>query len=217
MENFILVLFKNKKKKKIIKGYSTEKNALNKYNELLKENKDVDFEVFYENGERVKYEIAILSRKDEYQLPLYKTDSIGRNESVFLSDDSDYVIKKINDFKKQELIYDWQTKNRITFTDILNKYCDKKTIKLISSLHNKIVIQVEDLFYLFSLKNSEESERFMQYMENYFISNKRLDSIFVRDMNTTQRKWMYDILEKNGFDKNKLYKQYTTFSKRSSN
>ena len=37
---------------------------------------------------------------------------------------------------------------------------------------------------------------------------------FVKDTSTTQRKWMYNLLVKNGFDKKKLYRQTTTFSKR---
>ena len=38
MENYIIVLFKNKKKKKIIKGYATEKNANLKFDSLIKDN-----------------------------------------------------------------------------------------------------------------------------------------------------------------------------------
>ena len=38
MENYIIVLFKNKKKKKIIKGYVTEKNANIKFDSLIKTN-----------------------------------------------------------------------------------------------------------------------------------------------------------------------------------
>ena len=51
-------------------------------------------------------------------------------------------------------------------------------------------------------------------METHFRENGRNDAIFVKDISTTQRKWMYELLVKNGFDKNKLYRQTTTFSKR---
>jgi hypothetical protein len=36
----------------------------------------------------------------------------------------------------------------------------------------------------------------------------------VRDTSTTHRKWMYELLEKKGFDRKLLYRQTTTFSKR---
>jgi hypothetical protein len=213
MENFVIVLFKNKKKKKIIKGYATEKNALIKYDNLIKNN-NIPFEVIFENSERCKYEIALLSKVDNYQIPLYKMDEIGRNNRIFLSDNEDYTIKKINDFKVEEFIFDWSSNNRISFNEFLLRYCNSKDIKLISKLHNKIVVQNEDVFNLFSLKNEEDSERFLQTLESYFYENNRNDCIFVRNESTVNRKWMYDILENYGFERKKLYRQKTTFSKR---
>ena len=216
MENYIIVLFKNKKKKKIIKGYATEKNANLKFDSLIKDN-NIPFEVLYENSERSKYEIALLSRNDDYQIPLFKMDEVGRNNSIHMSDESEYVIKRIDDYKIEEMIYDWQRECRITFFDLISTYLPKKTIKVVSKLHNKIVIQNDDDFKLFSLKNEEDSERLLQTLESYFISNSRTDSLFVRDESTVNRKWMYNVLEKQGFNRKKLYRQKTTFSKRTYN
>lgn len=213
MENYIIVLFKNKKKKKIIKGYVTEKSANLKFDSMIKNN-DVNFEVLFENSENVSYEIALLSRKDNYQVPLFKMDEIGRNNSVFISEESDYVIKRIDNYKMEELIYDWETKNRISFNELIFNYLPKNSVKVVSKLHNKIVIQNDEDFKLFSLKNEEDSERLLQTLESYFLNSGRVDSIFVRDESTINRKWMYDILEKNGFNRKKLYRQKTTFSKR---
>jgi hypothetical protein len=213
MENFTIVLFKNKKKKKIIKGYMSEKNALNKFNNLVNNN-NIEFEVLFENSERCNYEIALLSKIDNYQIPLYKMDEIGRNNSVFIEGDSDYTIKKISDYKIEEMIFDWVTNKRITFNEFIEKYCSSKELKLFSKLHNKVVLQKDEVFNIFSLKNEEDSERFLQTLESYFYKNGRTDSIFVRDESIVQRKWLYKILEKNGFDIKKLYRQKTTFSKR---
>ena len=213
MENFIIVLFKNKKKKKIIKGYSTEKNALSKFNSLLKSN-DVLFDTKYENSEKVKYELALLSKIDDYQLPLYKMDEVGRNNRVFMDDQSDYTIKNISDYKLEELIYDWQSSSRISFNHLITKYCKKKDFKVISKLNNKIVIQIDEVFSLFSLKNTEDSERLIDTLESSFRELGRSDAMFIKDSTQTQRKWLYGVLEKNGFDKKKLYRQKTTFSKR---
>ena len=213
MENYIIVLFKNKKKKKIIKGYATEKNALSKYNQLIKNN-NIPFEVAFENSERCNYELALLTKVEGYQIPLFKTDEVGRNNSVFIEDKSDYTIKVINDYNIEELIFDCQLNRRITFDYFINLYCPENNVKVISKLHNKIVVQNDEVFNLFSLKNEEDSERFLQTLESYFYNLNRNDSIFVRDESTINRKWMYNILEKNGFDRKKLYRQKTTFSKR---
>ena len=48
MENFNIVLFKNNKKKKILKKFITIENARKYYKKLLKESNDVIFEKQFE-------------------------------------------------------------------------------------------------------------------------------------------------------------------------
>lgn len=206
-------MFKNKKKKRIIKGYQSEKRAINKFKSLLSEN-TILFDTKYENAEKCKFELALLSNQESYQIPLFQEDELGRNEEVFISSDTDYVIKRINPFRVEEKIYDWFTNSRITFEELISKYCTKKEMKSISTLHNKLVIQVNEDFFVFSLKNIEDSHRLLETMERYYREHSRNDAIFVKDISTVQRKWMYDLLIKKGFDKQKLYRQTTTFSKR---
>jgi hypothetical protein len=211
MENFIIVLFKNKKKKKIIKGYVTSKNANLKYKKLIEDN-NIPFEVLYESGSQCKYEIALLSKTSCNQ-DLFKIDEFGRNKKVFISDDSGYEIIKINDYSIEEKIFDSQLDKRIEFNYFIKKYFNSSELKVVSTLHNKLVLQIESDFYLFILKNIYDSERLISVLEDYFLSNGRKDCIFVRDIDTVQRKWLYESLEKSGFDRSKLYRQSTTFLK----
>jgi hypothetical protein len=213
MENFIIVLFKNKKKKKIIKGYITEKSANIKFNNLISNN-NVEFPMLFENYEPCEYEIALLSKVDGYQMPLFKTDDMGRNVNIFVEGESEYVIKRISNYYIEELILDWRTNKKITFSELVNIYIPKKDLKTVSKLNNKIVIQCNEDFNIFTLKNEEDSERLLKTIESFFIKNGRNDCIFIRDLNTIHRKWLYDILEKNGFSRKKLYRKHTTFSKR---
>jgi len=81
-------------------------------------------------------------------------------------------------------------------------------------LNNKICIQTNDDVNVFSLKDTDESHRFLDVCQNYFYENNRQDGIFVKDVSSAQRKWLYDIMEKKGFDKKRLYRLKTTFSKR---
>ena len=206
-------MFKNKKKKRIIKGYKSEKRASEKFKSLIKEN-NVEFEMLHENAEKCKFELALLTNQDAFQLPMFQEDDLGRNQEVFISSETDYTIRQIKPFKIEEKIYDWNTNDRISFETLIKKYCIKKEMKSISTLHNKLVIQINENFFVFSLKNVEDSHRLLETMENYYRKNSRNDAIFVKDVSTTQRKWMYDLLIKKGFDKQKLYRQTTTFSKR---
>ena len=212
MQNYIIVLFKNKQKKKIIKSYQTESTARKKF-KSLSDSKNVLFPIRYENAEKVKYEIGILTNQEMYQLPLFQIDDIGRNEEVFVDSD-DYTFIDIKPYEIEEKIFDWQTNSRIDMLSLIKTYCNKRELKNIFTLNNKLVIQVEESFSLFSLKNPEDSHRLLETIENYFRENNRKDAIFVRDTSTTQRKWLYELLESKGFDKGKLYRQNTTYSKR---
>lgn len=205
-------MFKNKQKKKIIKAYQTESKARKSF-KLLSENKNILFPVRYENAEKVKYEIGLLTNQEMYQIPLFQMDEIGRNEEVFVESD-DYTFLDIKPYEIEEKVYDWKNDSRIDFLSLIKNYCSKRELKNIFTLNNKLVIQVEDDFSLFSLKNPEDSHRLLETIESYFRDNNRKDAIFVRDTSTTQRKWLYDLLESKGFDRSKLYRQNTTYSKR---
>lgn len=212
-QNYILVLFKNKTRKKIIKGYQTLKRATNRYKQLT-EKKHVFFPVEYENAEKVYYEIALLTKENRNQRTIFTTDDYGRNVSVFLENDSPYIFLEISKFEKEEKIYDWQKDKRIQFLELIKNYCGKREIKNIFTLNNKLVIQVDENLSLFSLKNMDDSHRLLESLETYFRQENRRDAIFVRDISTIQRKWLYETLEGMGYDRNKLYRQKTTFSKR---
>jgi len=206
-------LFKNKKKKKLIKGYKTESNAKSKFKSILKENK-VKFPVYYENAEPCSFELGLLTNQSSYQKSLFTTDDLGRNNLVKLEGESDYIFMDIKTYLVEEKIYDWQTDDRITYDEMVSNYCKKNTLKNISTLNNKLIIQIDEQFYLFSLKNTEDSVRLLQTMEHDFMTSGRRDAFFVRDMSTVHRKWMYNLLESHGFDRKKLYRQNTTYSKR---
>lgn len=214
MDNYVIILFKNKKKKKLIKGYKTESNAKSKFKSILKENK-VKFPVFYENAEPCNFELGLLTNQSSYQKSLFTTDDLGRNNMVKIEGESDYIFLDIKSYDIEERIYDWQTDNRITYDELVSTYCKQNTLKNISTLNNKLIIQIDENFFLFSLKNTEDSVRLLQTMEDNFMKSGRNDAFFVRDLSTVHRKWMYDLLEKYGFDRKKLYRQNTTYSKRS--
>jgi hypothetical protein len=210
--NYLIVLFKNRKKRKIIKSYSKEKNALECFNTYLSKN-NVVFEKKIENATSVNYQIALLTNKIKTQKSIFFVDDFGRNISADLND-SNYVFLDIKNYKIEETIFDWQLQKKISLSEFIKKYCKTQELKSIYTLHNKICVQVDQDVKLFSLKDTEESVRFLDVLQNYFYTNNRLDGIFIKDVSTAQRKWIYDVLENKGFDKKRLYRLKTTFSKR---
>lgn len=209
MANYLVVLFKNNSKKKIIKKYTTYKGASKLYDKLLKDSTEVIFEVEYENAEKTKFEIGIVELSSKQLVPVYLTDEFGRNRKVKL-DDEGMTMVKVSPYKIEEEIYDISKKTKINILDLIKNYIKKENIKLIYTLNNKLIIQNDDKFNLFSLKNESDSSRLIDTLQSYFFKQKRADCIFVKDYSTAQRKYLIKLLSDNGIDKKILYRKFTT-------
>jgi hypothetical protein len=209
MENYIVVLFKNKKKKRIIKKFITFNRAKQFYDKLVQESNEVLFEIKVEGGIECNYEIGIVEMSSKQLVPVYMTDEFGRNVKVKLDEDG-MTLFKIQPYKKEETVFDIRTGKKITMSDLIKKYLRGDGLKMISVLNNKIVLQEDEKIHLFTLKSESESSRFVDCMSLHFFKIKRGDCLFVKDYSTAQRKYLYSLLESNGIDKKILYRKFTT-------
>jgi hypothetical protein len=209
MENYIVVLFKNKKKKRIIKKFITFTRAKQFYDKLVRESNEVLFEIKIEAGNECNYEIGIVEMSSKQLVPVYMTDEFGRNVKVKLDEDG-MTLFKIQPYKKEETVFDIKTGKKITMSDLIKKYLKGDGLKMISVLNNKIVLQEDEKIHLFTLKSESESSRFVDCMSLHFFKIKRGDCLFVKDYSTAQRKYLYSLLESNGIDKKILYRKFTT-------
>jgi hypothetical protein len=112
MENFLVVLFKNKTKKKIINKFITYKKAHQFFSKLKKESENVIFEKLVENAEPCKFEIGLVELSSNQLFPIYLTDEMGRNVKVKLEDDG-MTLVEISNYKIEEEFYDLQKKSKI--------------------------------------------------------------------------------------------------------
>lgn len=208
--DFLIVLFKNKEKRKIINKFKTEKKALEFFNKLVKSSNEVIFPKETENGFDCTFEIAILEKKTKNYQPLYKKDEIGRKLKVELEDD-DYQIKKIEDYNIEENFLDYGTNKKIDSNQFLKKYIENPGLKMISKLNNKIVLQNDEKINLFTFKSLNDSNRFMDCLERKLLENGRKDSLFIKDYSTIHRKYLYKLLTDYGFSKSYLQRYSTTF------
>jgi hypothetical protein len=212
IDKYLIVLFKNKERYKIIKKYRTYNNAFQLFSKKIKESEQVIYNVQTENGRDVSYEIALIERTNNTQLPLFKTDELGRNITMKL-DISDHIILKINEYRIPEKIYDLQKNKKIDANDFIDKEFKTDTLKLVSKLNNKIIVQNDDNYKLFSLKSSEDSNRFLDNLQKHMIDNGKKNCLIVKDTSKEQKKYLYEILSNLGFDKKMLYRNSTTHLK----
>jgi hypothetical protein len=210
MGKYNIIIFKNKKKKKILKEYETLVNAKSYYEKILAKSKEILFDIKFENGLNVSYELALVETDSFQKDPIYSTDEFGRNFKVVFEDKTLNVIS-VSQFKKEEKIFDIQDNKRITIDQFIKKYLKLKDVKIVSLINNKIIVQVNEKFNLFTLKSEEDSMRFINCVSKIFFTEKRKDCMFVTDVSSPQKKYLLSLLESEGFDKKILYRQYTTF------
>ena len=148
--------------------------------------------------------VTLLETEEE----VYSKDELGRVKKVGLGE-SEYNILKMVPYWKEELIYDHTTKSKIKLVSLLEGYLTDTNFKQIFTLNNKLVIQHDNIFNLFSLKTVPDCLRLLAVIELNFIDTGRFDCLLVSDNSTVQRKQLYDLLEKQGFSREFLRKQYT--------
>jgi hypothetical protein len=210
--NFQIVLFKNKIKKKIINKFKTLKKTVAQFNKLLEESNDVIFPVKYENGSSSTYELSILEKRKANNEKLFIKDEFGRQIKVNLDDD-DFTINKIVSYNIEEEFLDYQTKKKINSKEFIQKYLKVTGIKMISKLNNKVIVQINENYKLFTFKNDSDSNRFLDELGQYLRKINKNDCILVKDYSTIHRKYLYDILVNQGFPRSYLQRHSTTHPK----
>jgi hypothetical protein len=176
---------------------------------MMTESESVIFDVQVESGKLCNYELGIVHMSSEQKEPVYLTDELGRFLKVKL-DEKGMTLILISPYKKREYIFDLQINKKISVEDFIKKYLKGTGVKMVSALNNKILVQDDDKFSLFTLKSEEESVRFVESMSSHFHKIKRGDCLFIKDTSTPQKKYLYSLLESHGFDKKILYRKFTS-------
>lgn len=208
--NYLIVLFKNKEKRKIIKRFVGLDRAKNFYDNHMKKNESIFFEKKYQNGFDCSMELALVKIGGEGDVePIYVKDNLGRQIKIE-TENSDFKIIKISKYKSEEYIYDYQLKKKSSFNEIVKIYLGTDGVKMLSKLNNKVLIQNNDNYWILTFKNSDDSQRFLEVISKYLYGEGRQDCIIIYDTSIMQRKYLYDILVDKGFPKSYLFRQTTT-------
>ena len=201
-----IILFKNNKKKKKLKSFVRENLANEYYKSLLSKSNEIIFDKNFENGYECQFFLGIVT--DKYvDNNIHYLDEFGRNKSIDPKIDDNNYIQKINVYRLEESLFDVKNDNKISVDYFIKNYIKDK-LYLISQIKNKFVLQNDDDFSLFSLKNEEDCERFLTILETLEVKSKLM---IVRDVSQSQRKYLYNLLIEKGFNKKFLYTSFTTY------
>lgn len=210
MENFFIVLFKNKIKKRIIKKYITLINAKTAFTKLINKSENVIFPKMFESGFPCEFEIGLIGKNFNQVEQIYKKDDFGRNTKVKL-ENKDMEFISVSTYKIEEKIFDIQKNKKIETKELIKTYLNNDGIKMVSTLHNKVIIQRDEYVWMFSTKNDDEADRFVDCLQSFFFTQKKMDCIFVKDFSSSHRKYLFELLENKGYDKKMLYRKFTTY------
>jgi hypothetical protein len=154
------------------------------------------------------FELALIFPNNRWATAVYVKDSLGRNMEAKIEDNK-YRIKEIIPYWKEELIYDFSTKKRIRYHQMMEYILGINEIAQIFTLNNKLFVQIENDVRLFGNKNIMDTDRLFEIVKEDLIKNKRGNFIFVKDITTHQRKMLYELLESKGFKRTELFRHYS--------
>ena len=206
-DKFHIYIFKNNKKKKKLKSFVREKLAKDYYENLIKKSNEIIFDKKFESGKECRFHIALITNKF-IDGNIHYLDEFGRNITISPKIDDTNYIQIIKTYKVEESIYDVKNDTRISIDDFFKQYIKKDKIYMVSQLKNKFILQNDDDYKLFSLKNYEDCDRLL---EIFTTLRDKGNMIIVKDISTVQRKYLYNLLIERGFNKKFLYTSYTTY------
>jgi hypothetical protein len=208
--NYFVILFKNRKKKRIINKFVTETNAFIFFNKMIEKSNEIFFEKKLEHTKECTFELGIVSNTRKYDTPTYIKDELGRSFKVSIEGETNNYLIEIKPYYVEEKIYDIAQNKKITIKEFEKTYLKKEGLKVASVLNHKIVLQNDTNFNLFSLKTESEAIRFLDSLISYLSHIGNLSTMIIKDTSAKQKKYLYDLLINNGFDSSILYRKFTT-------
>lgn len=206
---YFIVLFCNKKRKKILYRCMRRTTITNYWHEFKTQRKPKFVKI--QGGKRKQekiFELALIYPNTRWVDTVYIKDSLGRNVEAKI-EGGKFRIKEIIPYWEEELIYDYQIKKRIRYHELIEQILPLSDIGQIFTLNNKVLVQVEDDIKLFSNKNPTDADRLFEIVKTDLISKKKMNFIFVKDVTTHQRRLLYDMLERKGYKREELSRHYS--------
>jgi len=213
---YFIVLFCNRKKVRVLYKCMTKNTVYVHWHEFVTQKKPLFIKLFGGKRNReLNYELGLIFPNNKWSKPTYIKDELGRNmEAELISVESPvmnkkYRIKELIPYWEEERIYDFESKKRIYYDEMINIILKVKDIAQIFTLNNKLFLQIENDIRFFSNKNIKDTERLFDIVKSDLIKRKKGNFIFVKDINTYQRSQLYELLESKGYKREELFRHYS--------
>lgn len=220
---YSIILVNHSKQLRTIYSDTTEPKIYKKFNELLKENKNVIFPIQYNVHEHVmlesEYELVIIKCKELGDSNVNKVrDEYGQYINYESSDEDWIVIDRANyDIEETFWVYGYHPRlQRKTFKWIYNTMISKDSknkymFKSIQIYLNKILIDCNGKLEMVICKNKQDAIRFYNQVELWCKENKLKYVMFMGDIAHSRYKkdWINRIIELTGWNRKKINRRST--------
>jgi hypothetical protein len=213
---YFIILFCNKKKLRIL--YKCQKkNTVYDYWQEFKTQQRPPF-IKLQGGKRKRelvFELGLIFPNNKWSKPTYIRDELGRNMKAELisietpSINEKFRIKEIIPYWDEEKIYDFNSKKRIRYHEMMEIILKVEDIAQIFTLNNKLFLQVENDIRLFGNKNIADTDRLFEIVREDINKRGKGNFIFVKDITTYQRSNLYTLLESKGYKRTELFRHYS--------
>ena len=209
--SYYIILFNDGKRISTFHSSRTQKTIYS-YWKRFKNAKPPRFIKKYSGKKRhnlIKVELALIFPNYKDAKTKFVQDEYGRQVKAEVSNQQ-FRIKEIIPYWIEDQIYDADNKTMIWYDQLINILTERLEISQIFTLNNKIIYQVDDHVRLFSVKNIDDAQRLFGLIREDLISMGYGNYIFVKDIDTEERVFLYDMLEKKGYSRASLIKHYSS-------
>jgi len=206
---YFVILFCNKKKIRVLHRCMTKNTIYDAWHEH-KTQKRPPF-VKLQGGKRNKelnFELGLIFPNNRWSKPTYIRDELGRTVEALMMDDK-FRIKELIPYWDEERVYDFDTKKRIRYHEMMDIILKVEEIGQIFTLNNKLFLQVENTVRMFGNKNVSDANRLFDIVKNDLHKRGVGNFIFVKDITTHQRSQLYAMLEGMGYKRTELFRHYS--------
>jgi hypothetical protein len=163
----------------------------------------------------LNFELGLIFPNNKWAKPTYIKDELGRNVEAKLESlespslNNKFRIKELIPYWDEERIYDFNSKKRIRYHEMMEVILKIEDIAQIFTLNNKLFLQVENDVRLFGNKNIADADRLFDIVKMDLTKKGRGNFIFVKDITTHQRSQLYEMLEAKGYKRTELFRHYS--------
>ncbi len=156
----------------------------------------------------MNFELGLIFPNTRWSTKSYTRDKLGRNVELKI-DNEKQRLKYIIPYWEEELIYDFDAKDRIRYHQMMRYINSITEVAQIFTLNNKLIVQVEDDIKMYGNKNIDDAGRLFEIVKSELLRKDKTNFIFVKDVSTHQRVLLYNLLESKGYKRTELFRHYS--------